>query len=133
MPSLSDNMREYFEEQAGQDPDPTDFVYDSDVALGGATCASSLPAVAGKRNYVLGFAITCSAPAAIQTAVATLSGLFGSDLNFRFVQTTQGGTQMVVNFAHPLPASAVNTAITLTVPAVATGGIPATAIWGFVK
>lgn len=121
-----------YESYAGETPDEADYVYDSDVAALGAACSSSLPAVANQRNYVLGFAVTVTAPAAMQVAVVTLAGLFGGNMSFQVVESTTNGTTLVVNFARPLPGP-VNTAITINMPAVVTGGTPATAIWGYVK
>lgn len=131
MPSKSIADLEY-ESYAGETPDEADFVYDSDVATAGGACTSTLPAVANKRNYVLGFAVTATAPAALQMAVVTLTGLFGGNMSFQISESTSTGTQLIVNFAYPLPGP-VNTAISINMPAVVAGGIPATAIWGFAK
>lgn len=134
--TVVDLEKEYYELFASGASVPgvavADYVYDSDTSTAGGACTSVIPAVAGKRNYLLGFSITTTAPAAISTGVATVTGL-GVTLSYQVVETTTAGAQVHVNFANPLPASALNTAITLTLPAITGGGSVATVIYGYVK
>jgi hypothetical protein len=105
------------------------------TSTGGAQANSpSLPAAAGKTNYVQGFSITgLGATSATSVAVTLSDGT--NTLNFTFpvvAGATTGCTPLVVNFEAPLPASAANTAWTLTVGSFGSGNTAASAnIWGF--
>ncbi len=136
MPSetLSDLQRKFFERGAFgiEEPEEADYVYASATSAAGATAVATLPAVAGKRNYLLGFVITSTNPAAAVNGVVTVTGL-GTTLSFQFVESTTLGGKLVVQFSKPLPASALNTAIAVTLPAIATGGLGAVAAWGYVR
>jgi hypothetical protein len=106
-----------------------------DVANGAAV--ATLPAVAGKTNYVTGFEIVVTGATAAATVLATLTGLLGGTLSYPVVFPAGAGVAgvpLVVIFNRPLPASAVNTAITLTLPASGAGGLHAVVnLHGFVK
>lgn len=106
---------------------------DSDTGTTAAT-ASSLAAVVGKTNYVCGFSIRANATAA-KTGNATLTGTITGTLNFtQWTAPTATGLGVVEMIFTPcLPASATNTALTLTSDAPGTGGVVSTAIWGYDK
>ncbi len=100
-----------------------------------AAAVAALPAVAGKTNYVCGFTITSTGSTATAIVRATLAGLISGTLGFTYVTLT-GATlanpTVVVNFNTPIPASAVNTAITFTLPSLGAGNTNAEVnIWGF--
>lgn len=89
-----------------------------------AQAVATLPAVAGKTNYLSGFTVTGSGATAGLPVVVTVTGLLGGTLSF--VYTAAAGvlvanTPLVVTFARPIPASAVNTAIVVTCPALGAG------------
>lgn len=108
----------------------------SSANVANASAVAALPAVANKTNYVSGIEVTASGATAGLPVVATLAGLLGGTKNYIF--TFPAGVlvpaqPLIVPFDPPLPASAVNTAITLTVPASGAGGTNCTAnIRGFV-
>jgi hypothetical protein len=89
-----------------------------------ASAAASLAAVASKTNYLTGFSITFSGATAASIVVATVTGLLGGTLSFVVAVpagATVGGTPIIVDLAVPHPASAANTAITVTLPALGAG------------
>ncbi len=90
-----------------------------------ATAAASLPAVAGKTNYVTGFEITGGGATVAALVTATLSGLVGGvTLSYVFgapLGVAVPAAPLVVEFGQPIPASAANTAITLSMPALGAG------------
>lgn len=89
-----------------------------------ATATASLPAVAGKTNYVTGFEITAGGATAAALVTATLAGVVGGPLSYTFgapAGATTAAQPLIVEFATPLPASAANTAITVTLPALGAG------------
>lgn len=89
-----------------------------------AQAQASLAAVAGKTNYLTGFTITFSGATAASVVLATVTGLAGGTQTFVVAVpagvTVQGQT-LNVDLAVPMPASAANTAITITLPALGAG------------
>lgn len=89
-----------------------------------ATAAATLPAVLGKTNYVTGIEYTGFTQIGGQTIItATLTGLAGGTLSYLILAppTSGPGALFTLQFSPPLPASAPNTAITFSVPALGTG------------
>jgi len=104
----------------------------------GAAQANSptMPAVAAKTNYVCGFTVTGGGATSATAVTVTLSD---GTLTFNFMINIPVGvavpmTPLVVQFKQPIPASAVNTAWTLTVPTFGSGNTAASSnIWGYVR
>lgn len=101
-----------------------------------ANAVAALPAVAGKTNYVTGFDISNGGATALLDVLATLAGLVGG-VTLTYVATALtaagGASSRQVQFTPPLPANAINTAITLTVPALGVGNAQSVAnIYGYV-
>jgi hypothetical protein len=95
-----------------------------------ANAVATLPAAAGKTTYISGFQLTASGATAGLAVTATVAGVLGGTLNYTF--TFPAGAlvpaqPLVVTFPEPLPSSAVNTAIVVTLPASGAGGTNATA------
>ena len=93
----------------------------------------TLPAAANQYTYVCGFTVT-SVPGASATAgvrAVTLSGI-ATTMNWSYLDPASG--QGFVGIAWPtcIPSTAVNTAITLTVPATTATNIAASSssMWG---
>jgi hypothetical protein len=103
------------------------------VAAG--TAVASIPAVAGLTSYVTGFAITGAGATGASVVTATLGPLAGGTLSFSVpvpAGAAVGITPLIVNFAKPIPANAVNTAISATLPSLGAGNTNAcVSIWGF--
>lgn len=102
----------------------------SAAAAAAAANAVSLPAAVGKTTYITGFQITTGNPAAAVTGVATITGL-SNQLNYQVVESVTLGAEMIVEFPQPIPASAANQAITVTLPAIAGGAASAVVATGF--
>lgn len=100
-----------------------------------AIAAASLAAVAGKRGYVTGFEITAGGATAAALAEATLAGILGGTATYIFGAPAGAAVQavpLIVKFQMPIPASAINTAITISLPALGAGNTKAAvAIHGF--
>lgn len=95
-----------------------------------ASAVASMPAVAGKTNYMTGFQLTAGGATAGACVTATVTGLIGGTQNYTFCAATGpavGSTPLDYSFWPPLPASAANTAITVTLPALGAGNTNATA------
>lgn len=95
-----------------------------------ASAAAALTAVALKTNYVTGVEFTFSGATAASVVVATITGLLGGTQSFVVAVpagATLGGTPLLLKFDPSHPASAVNTAITATLPALGAGNAHACA------
>ena len=112
--------------QAGATP-----VSASSGNVANAAAAATLPAVAGKTTYVTGFEITGAGATAAAVVLATLTGLTGGTATYVVVApagATTSITPLVVQFPAPIPASSVNAAITLTLPALGAGNTNAAVV-----
>ena len=89
-----------------------------------ASAAASLAAAASVTNYLNGVEITFAGATAAANVVATITGLLGGTISFVCVAPAGAnlpGTPIILTFDPPLPASAANTAITVTLPALGAG------------
>jgi hypothetical protein len=102
-----------------------------------ASAAATLAAAAGVTNYLTGFTITFAGATAASVVTATVTGLLGGTQSFTIAVpagATVGGVPFSCDLAIPHPASAVNTAIVLTLPALGAGNTNACVnIRGFQK
>jgi len=96
--------------------------------------APVLAAQAGKTNYIAGFEITGGGATAASVITATITGT-ATTLSYAIpipAGVTLGINPVIVKFMPPIPASAINTAITLNVPSFGAGNtIEAGVIHGF--
>lgn len=104
----------------------------SDSTMIGATsgnvansaAAATLPAVASVTNFLASFEITFAGATAASNVVATVVGLLGGTRSFICsvpAGVTTQGTPILMRFDPPIPGSAVNTAIIVTLPALGAG------------
>lgn len=90
-----------------------------------AIATATIAAVSGRTNYITGFHITGSGATAALPAVVTVAGLLGGSITFTYNFASGvlvGNTPLLVEFPAPIPASAVNTAITVACAASGAGG-----------
>lgn len=99
----------------------------------GTTLATvaTLAAVSGKTTYIAGFTITATATAAVAGAATTAGTVTGSLNYFQGVGVATAPQNLSQNFNPPIPASAANTAITVTSAAAGVGGNTAVTAWGY--
>lgn len=89
-----------------------------------ASAVATLAGAAALTTYISGFEITGGGATAASLVTAVVSGLLGGSLSYTFAVpagATLGASALVVPFFPPLPASAVNTAIVVTLPALGAG------------
>lgn len=100
-----------------------------------ASAVATLAAVAGKTTYISGLTITAGGATAGALVSATVAGLSGGTATYTIgapTGVTVAATPMVLQFNPPLPASAVNTAIVVTLPALGAGNTnAAVSAWGY--
>lgn len=101
-----------------------------------AVAVAILPAVAGKTNSLSGFMLSGTGATAAGTVVATITGLQGGTLSVPVAVPAGVDAQVgpiTVNLTQPIPASAADTAIEISLPALGAGSTnAAVAIWGTV-
>jgi hypothetical protein len=93
--------------------------------------SASLPAVAGKINNLCGFLITSGGTTTAATVSVTVTGLVSGTLNLAYVAPATGQGKVSLALPQCIGASATNTAITVSVPALGAGTTAAAALWGF--
>lgn len=100
-----------------------------------AAIAATLPAVAGKTNYLTGFEVTGGGATAASLVDVTVTGLLGGTETYVLgvvAGAAAGNQPLIVQFDPPIPASGVNTAITVNVPSLGAGNTKARAqVHGF--
>lgn len=98
----------------------------------GTTLTASVAAAGGLTSYLLGFDASVGAGAAVGTVLVTSTAGLATTLRYAITTTTTLGMLISIRFAVPLPASAVNTAITLQLPAIGgAAGVNALTVYGF--
>jgi len=99
-----------------------------------AEAVATIPAVAGKVAYLEGFDITSSGStaAAVVTVAVAGSGTTQSYTYSSVAGVAAPNAVLSVRFPTPIPASAVNTAFTVTMPSLGSGNTNATVVaYGF--
>ena len=120
----------------GQEPNLTAAkVTNSGTSITAQALAPSLAAQPGLMNYVCGFSITGGGATSAAIILPTLTGVNGGTMTFTVgvvAGVTLGNPPLNVSFYPCQPASALNTAITLSVPTYGTGNVSSNAsIWGY--
>jgi hypothetical protein len=100
-----------------------------------ATATASLAAAGGAMNYICGFSITGGGATGASIISPTISGLNGGTMTFSMgiiAGATLNQTPLIVSILPCQQATALNTAITLSVPSFGAGNTNATAsVWGY--
>lgn len=97
---------------------------------------ATLAAITNQTLYLSGFSVTFNNPTAAVNATVTVVGLVGGSLVYganalAAAATTPQPPPLIVEYEFPIPASAVNTAVTVTLSALGTGGIGQVNAHGF--
>jgi hypothetical protein len=94
-----------------------------------ATATATLAAVAGKTTYITGFQVTASGATAASVVTVTVTGVVTGTLHYTFVApagATAAAQPLIVPFPEPVPASAANQTIAVSLPALGAGNTNAT-------
>jgi hypothetical protein len=97
------------------------------VANAGAV--ATLAGTTGKTTYITGFQCTAAGATAASVVSATVAGVVTGTMTYTFVApagATAQATPLIVSFGKPVAASATNTAIVVTLPALGSGNTNAT-------
>lgn len=90
-----------------------------------ATATATLAANATKTTYITGFEVTGTGATGVLIVIATVTGTISGTLSYIYVfvaGVTTANQSLIVEFAKPIPGSAVNTAIVVSCPASGAGG-----------
>jgi hypothetical protein len=124
-----------------QDSSITPIIGVGSTNTGNAQVVATLAATAGKTNYLEGFDISGSGATAGVAIEVSIAGLSGGTIKYEFaviagalLAAFPAPGYISIRFPQPIPASGVNTAITVTVPAFGAGNTnAAVAAYGFQK
>ena len=89
-----------------------------------ASAAATLTSATGKTAYITGFQVTGSGATAGLPVTVTVAGLLGGTRSFTYSDAVGAlvlNSPLLVNFPYPIPASATNTNIVVTCPALGAG------------
>lgn len=96
-----------------------------------AIAAATLAAAVGKTTYITGFTVTGAGATAGLPVLVTVTGTLGGTHTHVYAAVAGAllaNTPLIVRFTMPIPASDVNTAIVVTVPALGTGNTHSTVV-----
>lgn len=89
-----------------------------------AVATATLPAAVGKTTYITGFSCTGSGATAALVVILTIVGVITGTLHYIYAAVAGAAlinTPIHVTFPKPIPANALNTAITVSCPALGLG------------
>lgn len=89
-----------------------------------AVATATLPAVAGRINFLMGFEITGGGATLASLVVATVTGVIGGTQSYIVAPVAGvllGNAPLLVEFANPLEATGVNVAIVVSCPSLGAG------------
>lgn len=94
-----------------------------------ASATATLAAATGKTTYITGFQISAGGATSAVCVSPTVTGVITGTMTFTFCApagVTTAATPLIVTFPQPVPASATNTTIVVTLPSLGTGNTNAT-------
>lgn len=108
----------------------------SSASVANASAVATLAGTSGKTTYICGFHITSGGSTGAALVTPTITGTITGTLNFTYATVagvTLGNAPLLQNMGGVcIPASATNTAIVVTLPALGAGNTNATVnAWGF--
>lgn len=94
-----------------------------------ASAAATLPGVSAKTTFISGFQVTASGATVGLDVTVTVAGVITGTMSYTYTfpaGALVGAQPLIVTFPYPIPASATNTAIVVTLPAGGAGNTNAT-------
>ena len=96
-----------------------------------ASAVATLAGTSSKTTYITGFEITSGGATAASLVSVTVTGTISGTLTYTYgvpAGATASATPLIVELSTPIPASATNTAIAVTLPALGAGNTNATVV-----
>lgn len=112
-------------------PDGATALTNSSGNVANAAATATLTSASSRLAYLSGFEITAGGATAPAVVTATVTGLLGGTLSYTFPAVTGAAVAaapLVAVFNPPLPASAANTNIVVSLPALGAGNTNACAV-----
>lgn len=110
-------------------------LHSSSGNVAAATATATLAGAASVTTYISGLQITGSGATAGSVVTGTVTGLLGGTMSLTIpvaTGVTVGNAPITMEFYPPLPASAVNTSIVVSVPTLGAGNTNSTvSAWGY--
>jgi hypothetical protein len=97
------------------------------AAAAAAAAVATLPAVAGKTNYLTLCVLSIGQAAASVSVLCTITGIIGGTMSIVLTGGTTQGQEIDIPQFNPLQGAAANTAIVATIPSSGVSG-PAIAV-----
>jgi hypothetical protein len=96
------------------------------TSIGSAAAVNvvTLPTAAGRTTYISGFELTTGIVLAGVSTVVAVAGI-SNGLNYQVTELALGNGNLIVSYIPAIPASAANTVITVSLPALTGGGVTA--------
>jgi hypothetical protein len=115
--------------------EPSMTVTSSSGNVANAAAVATLAGAAGLTTYISGFRCDGGGATAAALVSPTVAGTLGGTMTFTFGAVAGAAlpdTAIQINFTTPIPASAPNTAIVVTLPALGAGNLKAAcSAWGY--
>lgn len=119
----------------GMQPAGATILSSSSGNVAAASAVATLAGAAGQTTYLSGLLISGAGATAASVVTATVTGLVGGTMSITVsvpAGAAVGLTPLYLDFNPPIPASAANTAIVLTLPSLGTGNTNASvSAWGY--
>lgn len=100
-----------------------------------ANAVATLAAFATRTNYICGFVLSSTGSTGAAVVAPTVVGVVGGTMTYAYASVagvTLSNQPLVVTFGACIPATAINVAIVVTLPALGAGNTNATAVaWGY--
>jgi len=103
----------------------------SGQGVAGAQLAVTLAGAVGKTTFLTYFIVSTAPVAAVVSGLVTVTGVVGGPLNYILTETVSAGGWIQHPFRPPLPATAANTDITVTLAAIGGGAASAIVLTGW--
>jgi hypothetical protein len=120
---------------AGLNPAGATVVTSSSGNVAASAATATLAGTAGKTTYISGFYFTGGGATGASVVNGTITGLLGGTATFNIpvpAGATAGVVPLYIDYNPPLPASAVNTSIVVSVPSLGAGNTnAAVSAWGY--
>lgn len=103
----------------------------SAVGTAGAQLIVSLPARAGFYLYLAYIVVTTGPVVAVVSGTVEIDGLVGGPYYGILTETVSAGGYLPFVFRPPMPSTTINAPVTVTVPVIGGGGVPAVLMTGW--
>lgn len=116
---------------AGEYPPASTPITASSGNVANASAVATLAGAASLTTYITGFEVTAAGATAASVVSVTVTGTISGTLTYTLAVpagVTTSVQPLIVQFSPPIPASAANTSVVVTVPALGAGNTNSTVV-----